>query len=131
MQDMGESLERKRLVNALVDELRKQGFEILAACVEGFKPCDALEGLVPDVKAYNRRKEYVVFGLAVTCSDLDNKVGEERFKLFSSRYISKGKSAKAAAPLCIAVTKGCEPKLDAHLAELKLDQKKNVFRYAF
>lgn len=132
MQDnMGEISEHKRLVKALIDELKKQSFEILTAASDGFEPCQEVENLAPDVKAYNPRKEFVVFGLAKTCDDLDNERTEEQFKLFSNRFMRAGKSAKAAVPFCIAITKGCEAQLEACLIKLKLDQKKNIFRFAF
>lgn len=129
--NISEDSEHKRLVKALIDELKKQGFKILNAAFDGFEPCSEVENLVPDVKAYNPRKEFVVFGLAKTCEDLDNEQTEEQFKLFSNRFMRGGKSAKAAVPLCIAITKGCEPQLDACLVRLKLNQQKNIFRYAF
>ena len=128
---MGEGSEHIRLVKALTDELKKQGFEILCVASDGFEPCSAVENLVPDLKAYNPRKEFVVFGLAKTYVELDNEQTEEQFKFFSHRFMRGGKSAKAAVPICIAVSKGCEVQLEALLSKLKLDQKKNIFRFAF
>lgn len=130
-QNKGEGLDHNQLVRALVDELRKQGFEILCAQCEGFEPCPELEHLTPDVKAYNRRREFIVFGLAKTCDELDNDQTGEQFKLFSHRFMPDGKSKGAAVPLCIAVTKGCETKLDAYLVRLKLNRRKNIFLYSF
>jgi len=128
---MGEGLEHTRLVKGLIDELKKQGFEILCAASDGFEPCSAVENSVPDVKAYNPRKEFVVFGLAKTIDELDNEQTEEQLKFFSHRFMRGGKSANAAVPFCIAVSKGCEVQLEALLSKLKLDQKKNIFRFAF
>jgi hypothetical protein len=128
---MGEGSEHIRLIKALIGELQRQGFEILCAASDGFEPCSEVENLVPDVKAYNRRKEFVIFGLAKTCDELDNEQTEEQFKFFSHRFMREGKSAKAGVPFCIAVSKGCEVQLDACLCKLKLDRKKNIFRFAF
>ena len=128
---MGEGSEHIRLVKALIDELKKQGFEILSAASDGFDPCSAIENLMPDLKAYNPRKEFVIFGLVKTCDELDNEQTEEQFKFFSHRFMRGGKSAKAAVPFCIAVSKGYEVQLEACLCKLKLDQKKNIFRFAF
>jgi hypothetical protein len=66
----GESPEHKRLAKALIQELKSQGFEIVNAASEGYAPCAEVEGHFPDVKAYNRKKDFVVFGLAKTCSEL-------------------------------------------------------------
>ena len=126
-----EDVEHGRLVKALVEDLKKQGFEILNAACEGYSLCPEMESLVPDVKAYNRKKEFVVFGLAKTCNELGKAQTEEEFKYFSRRFMPKGKSKGIAVPFCIAITKGCENQLDACLSKLKLDQKKNIFKYAF
>lgn len=128
---MGEGSEHIRLVKALIDELKRQGFDILCAASDGFEPCSEVENLVPDVKAYSRRREFVVFGLAKTWDELDDGQTEEQFKFFSRRFMPKGKSKGATVPFCIAITKGCEAKLEAFLSKLKLDQKKNIFRFAF
>jgi hypothetical protein len=125
------SVEHKRLVNALIQELKSQGFEIVNATSEGYAPCAEVEGYFPDVKAYNRKKDFVVFGLAKTCSELEDKLTEEQFKFFSHRFMHGGKSSGSAVPFCIAITKGCEKQLDACLTKLKLEQKKNIFKYAF
>ena len=126
-----ESLEHKRLVEALIDELKRQGFEITAAACEGYEPCPEVEKLFADIKAYNRRKDYVVFGVAASCDDLQNELTEEKFKLFSSRYMASGKAKGSAVPLCIAITIGCEKQLETCLEKLKIGQKKNIFLYAF
>lgn len=128
---MGEGSEHIRLVKGLIVELQKQGFEIQCAASDGFEPCSEVENLVPDVKAYNRRREFVIFGLAKTCDELDNEQTEEQFKFFSHRFMREGKSTKVAVPFCIAVSKGCEVQLETRLFKLKLDQKKNIFRFAF
>ena len=126
-----QNLEHARLVAALVAEMKKQGFEITTAACEGCEPCVEVENQVPDVKAYNRKKDYVAFGVAATCDELNSEATEEKFKLFSSRFMSGGKSKGVAVPLCIAISKGCEPQLETCLRSLKLDQKKNIFLYAF
>jgi hypothetical protein len=126
-----ESAEHERLVRTLIQELKSQGFEIVTATSEGYEPCTEVETHFPDVKAYNRKKEFVVFGLAKTCVDLNDERTEEHFKFFSHRFMHKGKSAGVAVPLCIAITKGCEKQLDDCLMKLKLDRKKNVFKYVF
>ncbi len=126
-----ESTEHERLVKALIQELKSQGFEIVTAATEGYEPCTEVEKHFPDVKAYNRKKDFVVFGLTKTCSELDDERTEQLFKLFSHRFMHKGKSAGAAVPLCIAITKGCEKQLDACLRKLKLNRNKNIFKYAF
>ncbi len=131
MSEDKENPEHKRLVAALATELKNQGFEITNAACEGYTPCLMVENHVPDVKAYNPKKEYVVFGIAKTCEEIDNEQTEEQFKLFSSRYMSSGKSKGAAVPFCIAISKGCEKQLEACLKKLKLDQKKNIFLFAF
>lgn len=119
-------------MKALIDELKSQGFEILNAASDGYIAAPEVEGVVPDVKAYNRKKQYVVFGLAQTCMELADPQTEEHLKILANRYMPPGgKSARAAVPLCIAITKGCENQLEAWLEKLKLDQKKNVFLYAF
>jgi hypothetical protein len=126
-----QSAEHKRLVKALIEKLKNQGLEILKAASEGFEPCPEVEGYCPDVYAFNRKKEFVVFGLAKTCSELDSvQIGRE-FKIFAGRFMHKGKARGKAVPLCIAITRGCENQLDTLLVKLKLDQKKNVFKYAF
>jgi hypothetical protein len=126
-----DSAEHQRLVKALTEELKNQGFQILNSACDGYEPCSEVENNFPDVKAYSGKKEFVVFGLAKTCNELDNEQTEEHFKFFASRFMSKGKSKGAAVPLCIATTKGCEDQLDAVLKKLKLDRKKNIFKYAF
>lgn len=125
------SLEHKRLVEVLINELKNQGFEVLNAASDGYEACSEVEGVVPDVKAYNRKKQYLVFGLAKTCEELADPKTEEQFKVLANRYMPKGKSARAAVPFCIAITKGCENQLETCLKKLKIDQKKNVFLYAF
>jgi len=126
-----ESVERERLVKALIQELKNQGFEILNAASDGYEPCSEVENNFPEIKAYNPKKEFVVFGLAKTCNDLVDEQTEEQVKFFANRFMHKGKSARAAVPLCIAITKGCEDRLDSCLVKLKLDRKKNIFKYAF
>jgi len=126
-----ESLEHKRLVKALIQELQNQGFEILNAASDGYQPCSEIENNFPDVKAYSSKKEFVVFGLAKTCSELADEQTEGQLKFFANRFMGKGKSKGAAVPFCIAITKGCENQLDACLMKLKLDRKKNIFKYAF
>ena len=125
------SSEHKRLVKALVDELKNQGFEITNARCEGYDVCQEVEGKVPDVKAYNRAKDFVVFGLAKTLEDLCNEETEKAFKLFSHRFMASGKAKGVAVPFCIAITKGSEKQLEAILIKLKLDKRKNIFRFAF
>jgi hypothetical protein len=125
------SSEHKRLVKALIDELKKQGFEIINARCEGYEICQEVEGKVPDVKAYNRKKDFVVFGLAKTLEDLGNEETEEAFKLFSHRFMASGKAKGVAVPFCIAVTNGSERQLDAILIKLNLDKRKSIFRFAF
>jgi hypothetical protein len=127
----GESAEHQRIVKALIQELKNQGFEILNAACDGYEPCSEIESSVPDVKAYNRKKEFVIFGSANTCADLANEQTEVQFKIFSNRFMHKGKSKGVAVPFCIAITKGCENLLDDCLKKLKLDRKKNIFKYAF
>jgi hypothetical protein len=127
----GELVEHKRLVEALIQELKSQGFEIINAASEGYAPCTEVEGHFPDVKAFNRKKDFVVFGLAKTCTELEDELTEEQFKFFSHRFMHGGKSSGSAVPFCIAITKGIEKQLDACLTKLKLDQKKNIFKYAF
>jgi hypothetical protein len=126
-----DSAEHKRLVAALVQELKKQGLEILKAASEGYEPCSEVEGYCPDVYAYSRQKEFVVFGVVKTCSELANEQTKGEFKIFAGRFMHKGKARGKVVPLCIAIAKGCENQLDALLVKLKLDQKKNVFKYAF
>ena len=126
-----ENPEHNRLVKALTEELKKQGFEISNAACEGYAPCTEVENMVPDVKAYNRKKEFVVFGIAKTCNELTEKLTEEQFKFFTHRFMHKGKSAKAPVPFCIAITKGCEKQLEACLKKLKLDHKMDIFLFAF
>ena len=130
-ENQGQPQEHQRLVKALIEELKRQGFEITNANCEGYEVCQEVENQVPDVKAYNRKKEYVVFGQAKTCDELDNEQTETQFKLFSSRYMAKGKVAGKIVPFCIAIPKGCEEKLEACLLKLKLNQKKNIFLFAF
>jgi hypothetical protein len=129
--EIDENVEHKRLVAALILELKNQGLEILKAESEGYQPCAEVEGYCPDVYAFNRQKEYVIFGLAKTCNELSKKEIQEQFKMFSKRFMHKGKAKGAMVPLCIAITKGCEDQLDACLKKLKLDSKKNIFKYAF
>jgi len=126
-----ENTEHKRLVKVLIAELKKQGFEITNAASEGYEPCPDVEELVPDVKGYNRKKDYVVFGVAKTPNELCDKRTEALFNIFSSRYMSKGKSKGIAVPFCIAIAKGSEKQLESCLKKLKLDQKKNIFLYAY
>src|SRR5208337_5206552 len=120
-----QNLEHQRLVKALIDELKCQGFEITNAAFEGYEQCPEVEELVPDVKGFNRKKEYVVFGVAATCDELDTQQTEDRFKMFSSRFMRSGKSHGVAVPLCIAISKGCEKQLETCLKTLQLDRKKN------
>jgi hypothetical protein len=126
-----ESAEHKRLVAALILELKNQGLEILKAASEGYEPSSEVEGYCPDVYAYSRPKEFVVFGVVKTCSELANAQTVGEFKIFAGRFMHRGKARGKAVPLCIAITKGCENQLDTLLKKLKLDQKKNIFKYAF
>ncbi len=126
-----QNAEHRRLVKALIEELKRQGFEITNAEFEGYQPCPEVEELVPTVKGYNRKKEYVVFGVAATCDELGTQQTEDQFKMFSSRFMRSGKSHGAAAPFCIAISKGCEKQLETCLKTLQLDRKKNIFLYAF
>jgi hypothetical protein len=126
-----ENAEHKRLVKTLTQELKKQGFEISNAACEGYEPCTEVENMVPDVKAYNCKKEFVVFGLAKTCNELAEKITEEQFNFFTHRFMHSGKSARVPVPFCIAITQGCEKQLETCLKKLKLDQKKNIFLFAF
>ena len=125
------NLEHKRLVAELLTELKRQGLEITTAALESYEPCIEVEKQIPDVKACNRKKDYVVFAVAATCEELASEATLERLKVFSGRYMSAGKSKGAEVPLCIAISKGCEPQLEACLRNLKLDKKKNIFLYAF
>jgi hypothetical protein len=120
-----------RLVKALLAELKRQKFEITNAALEGYESPTDVEKQVPDIKACNRKKEYVIFGVAATCEELTDEATEVRLTLFSNRYMSSGKSKGEAAPLCVAISKGCEPLLEDLLKKLKLEQKKNIFLYAF
>jgi hypothetical protein len=131
MENEGENAEHRRLVKALIQELKNQGFEILNAESDGYEPCSEIESCFPDVKSYNRKKEFAVFGLAKTCTDLAKEQTEVQIKIFACRFMYKGKSKGAAVPLCIAITKGCEKQLDDCLSKLKLNRKKNIFKYAF
>jgi hypothetical protein len=63
------SVEHERLVKALIRELKSQGFEIVNAASEGYEPSTKVNQF-PDVKTYNRNKEFVVFSLAKTYSEL-------------------------------------------------------------
>ena len=126
-----QNIEHQRLVKSLIEELKRQGFEITNAAFEGYQPCAEVEKLVPDVKGYNRKKEYVVFGVAATCEELGTQQTDDQFKMFSSRFMAKGKSHGAAVPFCIAISKGCENQLETCLKTLHLDRKKNIFLYAF
>jgi hypothetical protein len=123
--------EHQRLVKALIEELKRQGFEITTAACADYLPCVPVENHVPDVKTYSRKKQFTVFGLAETCSDLSAIGTEEKFAFFASRYMSSGKSKGSAVPLCIVIAKGCEPQLEALLNKLKLTQKKNIFLNTF
>jgi hypothetical protein len=98
--------------------LKSQGFEIVTAASEGYAPCAEVEGYFPDVKAYNRKKDFVVFGLAKTSGELEDELTEEQFKFFSHRFMHGGKSSGAAVPFCTAITKGCEKKLVVNKTEI-------------
>ncbi len=81
------SVEHERLVKALIQELKSQGFEIVNAAPEGYEPSTEAKNQFPDVKAYKRNKEFIVFGLAKTCSELEDELTKEQFKLFSHRFM--------------------------------------------
>lgn len=129
--EKAESDEHKRLVKSLIDYLKNQGFEITCATSEGFVQCSETEGRVPDVRAYDRKKELNVIGEAKTADDFDNERTEDQFKKFSNRMMTDGKSKGATVPFCIAITKGSEKQLDDCLKKLGLDQKQNIYRYSF
>jgi hypothetical protein len=45
--------------------------------------------------------------------------------------MASGKAKGVAVPFCIAITNGSEKQLEAILIKLKLDKRKNIFRFAF
>jgi hypothetical protein len=126
-----ESPEHIRLVKALIDYLKNQGFEITCADRDGYNPCPETEGRIPDVRAYNREKEFNVIGEAKTYDDFSNDRTKEQFKIFSNREMGEGKSKGTTVPFCIAITKGSEQQLEDCLKEIGLDQKKNIYRLPF
>jgi hypothetical protein len=71
------SVEHERLAKALIRELKSHVFEIVNAASEGYEPSTEVKNQFPDVKAYNRNKEFVVFGLAMTCSELEDELTKE------------------------------------------------------
>jgi len=126
-----ESDEHKRLVKAIIDELKKQGFEILTADYNGYEPSQKVVNHVPDVKAWKRENELVAFGEAKTSDDFDNDRTKEQFIEFSNRRMKDGKSKGATVPLCIGITNGSEKELEACLVKLGLDKKTNIYKWSF
>ncbi len=128
---MSESAEHKRLVKALMNELVRQGFEILNVACEGYEPCPEIAGVFPDVRAYKRNTEYIVIGLAKTLDDFDNKRTEDQFEKFSHLVVNSGKNKGKTVPFFIAITKGSEKQLDTCLIKLGFAKRTNIYRWPF
>ena len=128
---MGESVEHKRLVKALIEELKHQKFEIINASCDGYEPCPEIDGGIPDVKAYRKIDETVIIGSAKTDPDFDLQQTESELRRFSDLVMSGGASKGKAVDLFIAVPKGSEAKLQAYLVKLGLSRKPNISTSSF
>jgi hypothetical protein len=127
----GESLEHKRLVKALIGELTRQGFEIINASCEGYKPCPEIEGQSPDVRAYKRIQDFIAIGEAKTADQFFSEQTGDQFEKFSSLVLGSGKNKGNKVPFCIALSKGTEAQLAVALAKFGLDKKPNIYRWPF
>jgi len=128
--EAAESPEHRRLVESLIEYMKKQGFTIKCAAHVGFNQCGETEGHIPDVRGTNS-DELNAIGEAKTCDDLDNDRTRGQFKAFSNREMSDGKSKGRPVPFYIAITKGCEKELGETLHNLALDNKGNIYRVSF
>jgi ribosomal protein L15 len=128
--EAAESPEHKRLVKALIDYLNSLGFATICAAYAGFDQCTEIEKHIPDVEGKNT-DELIAIGEAKTCDDLDNDRTKEQFKVFSHRVMAGGKSKGKVVPFSIAVTKGCEKKLEETLNNLGLSTRKNINQVSF
>jgi len=129
--EAAESPEHKRLVEALIEYLKKEGFTITCAAHTGYNQCDELNGRVPDVRGTNAADELNAIGEAKTCDNLGSFVTIARFKAFSNRVMTDGKSKGKDVPFYIAIPKNCEKELEATLYNLGLDTKTNIHRVSF
>jgi hypothetical protein len=128
--EAAESPEHKKLVESLIDLMKKEGFSITCAANPMYNACDETEGRIPDVRGTNT-EELNAIGEAKTCDDLDNDRTIDQFKIFSNRSMKDGKSKGKDVPFYIAIPKSCEKDLDAVLHKLGLDTKTNIRKVTF
>lgn len=124
--DSEENPEHKKLVKSLIDYFTKQGFKITCSSHEGYCKCPDIEGCTPDVRATSF--ELNVIGEAKLCDDLDSEMTKKQFSVFSMREMATGSLQSWPVPFYIAISKGCEDKLESTLKELGIDRKPHIHR---
>lgn len=125
---MSISPEHQKLEKVLIDLIETKEFEIKCSSSHGPKTCEEVNGVIPDLRAYNSTEELILFGEAETADTLDTEHTKKQIKVLANRVMSK---SKKVVPFYLAVPKGSKGNALEIIKEIGYDKKKNIFVVEF
>ena len=120
-----ESAIHKKLVQALVGKLKKDGFTVTHVAIKGYKEPYKIGRHEPDIIAQDNRGVFVI-GEAKTKDDVDSETSKEQFIDFSNRVMASGPAENEKLFLHIIVEEEGYLDLKRTLERLGLHFKNNI-----
>ena len=122
------SLEHKKLEKALIDHVTSKGFEIKCSSSHGLKTCDAVDDVIPDVRAYNSKEKLTLYGEAETADSIDTDHTKNQIKVLANRKMTK---SEKSCPFYLAVPKGSKATAQKVIKDIGYDKKTNIYIVEF
>ena len=114
------------LVKGLIDKFDENGFEVLCANYGKFKEPEAIQGVKPDVIAWDSENELYHLASIVESEELSDKKISRRVETLSNLMMSHGKSTRTRIPFYLGVPKQKSDQIEKFLDKNNVEQT-NIF----
>ena len=125
---MSVSPEHKKLEKALIDHVKSKGYEVRCSSSHGPKTCDAVDDVIPDIRAYSKKEKLALYGEAETADSIDTDHTKNQIKVLANRVMTE---SEKKVPFYLAIPKGSKATAEKVLKDLKYDKKPNIYIVEF
>ncbi|KAF6243841.1 hypothetical protein C6988_01360 [Nitrosopumilus sp. b1] len=114
------------LVKGLIDKFDENGFEVICANYGEFKEPEEIQGVKPDVIAWDSENELYHLASVIEPEELTDEKTNRRVETLSNLMMSNGKSTRTRIPFYLGIPKQKSNQIEKFLDKNNAEQT-NIF----